>query len=326
MLAYNEFWEFSVGRADVPPCGLLILNKPRGMSSRQAVNVLQRLARPAKAGHAGTLDPLAAGVLVVCVGGATRLIEYVQRMPKRYIGTFLLGRQSPTEDIEGELSELPAAPVPTREAIESAARGFVGRIEQRPPAFSALKLGGRPAYKLARQGKPVALKPRPVEIHRIDVVAYQYPELVLDVACGSGTYIRSLGRDLAESLGTAAVMSALVRTEIGGFRIEQSVSPGELTGDNWLAFLQPPLRAVEYLPRVQLSADEAARIRNGLTIEGGGGRGTGGGNLSPAASQSHNEVAAVDPAGQLVGILGPLSSGQWRPLRNLPVVPNGLTP
>ena len=249
----------------VPPCGLLNLKKPPGMTSRQVVNVVERLARPAKAGHAGTLDPLAAGVLVVCVGGATHFIKYVQRMPKRYTGTFLLGRQSPTEDVEGEVVELPHAPVPAREQIEAAAQRFVGRIEQRPPAFSALKIRGRPAYKLARRGESVALGPRPVDIYRIEVRSYCYPELVLEVECGGGTYIRSLGRDLAESLGTAAVMSALVRTAIGRFSVHEAADPGELTPDTWLTFLRPPLEAVD-LPRVQLSAAEATRIRNGLTI------------------------------------------------------------
>ena len=178
-----------------PPCGLLSLSKPSGMTSRQAVDVVQRLARPVKAGHAGTLDPLATGVLVVCVGGATHLIEYVQRMPKRYTATFLLGRQSPTEDVEGAVVELPHAPVPAGEQIEAAAQRFVGRIDQRPPAFSALKIHGRPAYKLARQGRPVTLQPRPVELYRIEVKSYRYPELILEVECGGGTYVRSLGRD-----------------------------------------------------------------------------------------------------------------------------------
>ena len=182
------------------------------MTSRRAVDLVERLARPAKAGHAGTLDPLATGVLVVCVGAATRLIEYVQRMPKRYRATFLLGRQSPTEDIEGEVTELPDAPIPTLDEIAAAAGRFVGRIAQRPPAFSALKVAGRRAYKLARAGQPPQLAPRPVEIFAAEIKSYQYPELVMEVECGSGTYIRSLGRDLAESLGTAAVMSALVRT------------------------------------------------------------------------------------------------------------------
>ena len=303
-----------------PPCGLLILNKPVGMTSRQAVNVVQRFVRPAKVGHAGTLDPLATGVLVVCLGGATRLIEYVQRMPKRYVGTFLLGRKSPTEDIEGDVVELPDAPVPARQEMESATRRFLGRIEQRPPAFSALKIHGRPAYKLARQGKPVELMPRPVEIHRLEVKAYEYPELVLEIDCGSGTYIRSLGRDLAESLGTAAVMSALTRTRIGTFRVEDAVDPHDLTRDNLPAHLLPPLRAVEYLPRVQLSADQARRIRNGLTIERSEEQGVRNDGKPLAVSREHEEIAAVDPDGRLVGILGPLDNRQWRSLRNLPTV------
>jgi tRNA pseudouridine55 synthase len=299
----------------------LNLNKPVGVTSRRAVDMVQRLARPAKAGHAGALDPLATGVLVVCVGGATRLMEYVQRMPKRYVGTFLLGRQSATEDIEGDVAELPNAPVPAREEIEAAAQRFIGRISQRPPAFSALKIRGRPAYKLARQGQPVALVARPIEIYRIAVQAYQYPELVLEIECGRGTYVRSLGRDLAESLGTAAVMSSLTRTAIGGFLLQQAVDPRELTADNWTAAVQTPLRAVGQLRRVQLSAEEATRIRNGLTIQLTGERATGeAGPLaaSPAAINTTEELAAVDADGQLVGILCPDTGGQWRTLRNLP--------
>jgi tRNA pseudouridine55 synthase len=287
---------------------LLVLNKPAGMSSRQAVNLVQRLSRPAKAGHAGTLDPLATGVLVVCVGGATRLIEFVQRMPKSYSGTFLLGRKSPTEDVEGEMVELPNAPVPMLEEITAAIPRFLGRIEQRPPVFSALKVKGRPAYKLARQGKQVELAARPIEIHRMTVKSYHYPELTLEIDCGSGTYVRSLGRDLAESLGTAAVMSALVRTRIGDFSIENALNPYDLSSDNLISHLQPPLRAVEYLPRAQLSEDETHRIRNGLTIE----------SKPLAASQEYSEFAAIDPAGQLIGVLTPMSDGRWRTLRNLP--------
>jgi tRNA pseudouridine55 synthase len=278
------------------------------MTSRRAVDMVQRLVRPAKAGHAGTLDPLATGVLVVCVGGATRFIEYVQRMPKRYVGTFLLGWQSPTEDVEGRLIELPNAPIPCLEEVQAAARNFVGRIEQRPPAFSALKIQGRPAYKLARQGKPVELAPRPVEIYRLEVKAYEYPKLVMEIDCSGGTYVRSLGRDLAESLGTAAVMSALVRTRIGAFHLEDSLDPSRLTGDTWLVDLQPPLRAVEYLPRVQLSADEATRVRNGLALE----------RQTLAASPECAEHAAIDLAGQLIGVLRPFADGRWRTVRNLP--------
>jgi tRNA pseudouridine55 synthase len=305
-------------------CGLLNLNKPGEMSSRQAVNLVERLTRPVRAGHAGTLDPLATGVLVVCVGAATRLIGYVQRMPKRYRGTFLLGRQSPTEDIEGEVSELRGAPHPTREQVVAAAARFVGRIEQRPPAFSAVKVAGRRAYELARRGRPPELAARPVLIYGIEVAAYQYPELVLNVTCGSGAYIRSLGRDLAVSLGSSAVMSALVRQAIGSFTLEDAVDPRELTRDNWMSLLQRPLRAIEYLPRVQLSGDDVQRIRTGLTIryrspladsQDGALPLTNGRNDGSAGVE---EIAALDPAGEFVGILTPGIAGQLRTLRNMP--------
>jgi tRNA pseudouridine55 synthase len=292
------------------PCGILNLHKPTELSSRQAVNLVQRLVRPARAGHAGTLDPLATGVLIVCVGAATRLIGYIQRMSKRYTGTFLLGRQSPTEDVEGEVTELPDAPVPTHEQIIAAAAQFVGRVQQRPPAFSALKVAGRRAYDLARRGQQPQLPPRPVDVYRIDVVAYQYPELTLDVQCGSGTYIRSLGRDLAESLGTAAVMSALVRTSIGRFHLADAVNPRELNNDNLPGLLHPPLRAVDYLPRVRLSADQVRRLQTGLTI-------------TPTVEWETpetvgNEIVAVDPSGTFIGILTPSPTGALKTLRNMP--------
>jgi tRNA pseudouridine55 synthase len=293
------------------PCGILNLHKPAEMTSRQAVDLVQRVTWPAKAGHAGTLDPLATGVLVVCVGAATRLIGYVQRMPKRYTGKFLLGRRSPTEDVEGDVTELPDAPIPTREEIVTAAGRFVGRIKQRPPAFSALKVAGRRAYKLARQGQQPQLAARPVEVYCIAVAAYQYPELVLDVQCGGGTYIRAIGRDLAESLGSSAVMSALVRSSIGSFSLEAAVDPRELNGENLARLLQPPLRAVEYLPRVRLSADEVTRLRHGLTIAW-----KAAGGAKPATG---HEIVALDPAGELVGILTPDAAGQLRTLRNMPI-------
>jgi tRNA pseudouridine55 synthase len=292
------------------PCGILNLHKPAEMTSRQAVDLVQRLVRPARAGHAGTLDPLATGVLIVCIGAATRLIGYVQRMPKRYTGTFLLGRQSPTEDVEGDVTELPDAPRPTREQIVAAAGRFVGRIQQRPPAFSALKVAGRRAYDLARRGQQPQLPPRPVEVYSIEVVAYQYPELIVDVQCGSGTYIRSLGRDLAESLGTAAVMSALVRSSIGGFLLADAVNPRELNSDSLPRLLHPPLRAIDYLPRVRLSADQARRLQCGLSIAP---------NVEWLSQETTgDEIVAVDPSGVLVGILTPSPGGGLQTLRNMP--------
>ena len=154
------------------------------------------------------------------------------------------------------------------------------------------------------------LAARPVDIFRIEVVSYQYPELVLEVECGSGTYIRSLGRDLAESLGTAAVMSALERIAIGRFRKEDALKPHDLKRDNWQRFLLPPLAAVEDLPRVQLSAAEVTRIQNGLTVERK--------SLAVLHEESPAEIVAVDPTGELVGILTQDANNQWRVLRNMP--------
>jgi len=290
----------------VAPYGILNLNKPPAVTSRDVVNQIQRLVRPAKVGHAGTLDPLATGVLVVCVGAATRLIEYIQRMPKGYTGTFLLGRSSPTEDIEGEVTELDNPPVPTREQIVAAAAALVGHIEQRPPIYSALKVDGQRAYALARKGKEVKLKPRPVTIHRLDVEAYNYPQLTLNIECGSGTYVRSLGRDLAESVGTAAVMSALVRTKVGCFDLSESLGPHQITQENWTDHLLPASRAVESLSRIELSADEITEIRNGRMIP------------RDVGPDDAKEFAAIDATGRLIAILIRRGEGLLGPLRNLP--------
>lgn len=288
----------------MPPHGVLNLNKLPGVTSRRVVDRVQRLARPAKAGHAGTLDPLASGVLVVCVGAATRLIEYVQRMPKRYTATFLLGRESPTDDIEGEVAELPDPPVPDREQLRAAAQRFVGRIEQRPPAYSAVKVGGRRAYDLARRGEEVRIKARPVTVHRIDVIDYTYPRLTLDILCGSGTYVRSLGRDLAESLGTKAVMSALERTAIGEFRVDEAADAERLTPENWLEHLRPPLAAVGTLAQVELRDEQVEAVRHGRTIR------------LPAGLHGQAELAAIDAGGRLVAILT-RRGGAFRPSRVL---------
>ena len=282
----------------VPVAGLLNLNKPAGITSRDVVDVVQRLARPAKAGHAGTLDPLATGVLMVCVGAATRLIEYVQRMPKRYVGTFLLGRSSTTEDVEGDVTLLANPPIPTAAEVEAAARKFVGTSLQRPPVFSALKVAGKRAYDLARRGEAVELTPRPIEVYGLRVVRYEYPELVLEIDCAGGTYVRSLGRDLAESLGTAAVMSALVRTAIGPWTVESAIDPRTLTAFDWQERLEPLRKAVSGLPLRKLTAAEVVRVCQGQFI-------------TAAMPVGTPEIAAIDAGGQLVAILVPRGPGQW---------------
>ena len=283
--------------------GLLNIDKPAGMTSRDAVNLVERLARPAKVGHAGTLDPLATGVLVMCIGTATRLIEYVQRMRKRYVGTFLLGRHSPTEDIEGDVTLLSAPPVPTLEQIDAAAKQFVGSLMQRPPAFSALKVSGQRAYDLARRGEAVELAPRPIDVYSLAVTHYEYPKFVLEIECGGGTYVRSLGRDLAAALGTAAVMSVLSRTAIGPWSVDSAIDPCSLNAADWSSHLEPLTKAVADLPARKLTEAEIVRVRQGLSIP-----------ISGRAAG--DEIAAIDHGGQLIAILVPRGSEQWGPAKN----------
>jgi tRNA pseudouridine55 synthase len=296
--------------------GILNINKPAGRTSRAVVDLVERIARPARAGHAGTLDPLASGVLVICVGRATRLIEYVQRMPKSYRATFLLGRCSDTDDVEGEVAEIADAPRPTREQLDAAVTRFQGTIQQRPPSYSALKVSGRRAYELARAGQSVTLAPRSVTIHRIEVERYEYPELQLEIECGSGTYVRALGRDLAAAVGTGAVMSALERSAVGGFSIGDAVTLDELTADTLPRWLQPAIVAVADLPRLELDESELAEIRHGRTIAPPAGATIGAVGSQAAQAVSTAEWAAVDSSGQLVAIVQEKRAGQLGPAKN----------
>ena len=272
--------------------GLLNINKPSGITSRAVVDRVQRLVRPVKAGHAGTLDPLAQGVLVVGLGPATRLVPYVQQMPKTYRATFLLGRTSASEDTETEVTEIADAPRPTAAEIAEACRALTGEIQQRPPAYSAVKVAGRRSYALARAGESPELAARPVTIYRLGVLAYNYPELMLDIECSSGTYVRSLGRDLAESLGSGAVMSALVRTAIGQFTLASAIEIGTLDRERLDSSLLPAGETVRQLPHLVLEAADIERLVRGQLID------------SPAASVA-SEIAGVDAAGRLIAILHP---------------------
>ena len=299
--------------------GVLILNKPQGMTSRKALNYVQRLAKPAKVGHAGTLDPLAVGVLVVCIGSATRLIEYVQRMPKKYQATFLLGRTSDTEDVQGKVEILPDTREPDLEELVKAASQLTGRIMQRPPVYSALKLNGKRAYDLARRGEDVELKARPIDVYRFEILRYNYPEVEALIQCGSGGYVRSLGRDMAESLGTGAVMSALTRTAIGDYRIEEASDPTELTPENWRERILPSLGAVATIPSITLQTEEIARLHCGQFLEGETvdkitkeleGR---------EGASPQDEWAAVAPNGQLAAIVQLRPDGKYGAKRNFPM-------
>ncbi|MCC6493974.1 MAG: tRNA pseudouridine(55) synthase TruB [Pirellulales bacterium] len=311
--------------------GVVNLCKPAAWTSRDAVNRVQRLVRPAKVGHAGTLDPIAEGVLVVCVGAATRLIEYVQRAPKEYRATFLLGQRSPSDDVETQAEAIDDAPQPTREELTAALPRFTGAIEQRPPAYSAVKIDGQRAYMLARRGEAVDIATRTVEVYGLQVERYDYPVLVLSIRCGGGTYVRSLGRDLAESLGTCAVMTQLVRTAVGDFRVEEAIDPRGVDAMRLRTALAPPLAAVGDLPRVELTAEQLDHVRRGGLIDEAALKGSGlASDWEVRLPSSHLvanesrrrlagkpiELAAVDHAGNLVAILKQARPGLLRPSPN----------
>lgn len=247
--------------------GILNVDKPQSMTSRDVVNVVQRVIRPVKVGHAGTLDPLATGVLVLPVGRATRLTELIHRVRKTYVGTFELGKVSDTEDIEGEVRKSEVVDVPDCQRVQDVVSRFAGVQQQMPPAYSALKVNGVRAYDLARRGQKVELQTREIEIFQIDVLTYEFPVLIIKVECSSGTYIRSLGRDIGEQLRTGAVMTALKRTGIGHCKIDQAVAPEFVTAEAVAAALQNPLEILGDFHQTVLQEHQQKELYHGRRIE-----------------------------------------------------------
>ncbi len=272
--------------------GLLVIDKPGGITSRDAVNRVQRwFPRKTKIGHTGTLDPLATGVLVVCVGAATRLADYVQAMGKSYASRFRLGAHSTTDDADGTITETPNA-VPSREQIDAALAAFVGTVEQVPPAVSALKLNGVRAYERARQGKDVALGARAVRIDAVRVTGFAWPWLDVEVDCGKGTYIRSIARDLGAKLGCGGLVQTLRRTRVGPFAAEQGLC---LEADPASVKLLPMSAALAGMERVTLTADEVRRLRQGQRIASASA-------VETPQPKDGTEVIVLDEIGELVGI------------------------
>jgi tRNA pseudouridine55 synthase len=291
--------------------GVLNLNKPGGMTSRDVVDLIARpLGKKIKVGHAGTLDPLASGVLVVCVGPATRLIEYVQRMPKSYRTVVRLGATSDTLDADGQV-QIEANPrIPTEAEILDALSAQVGTIDQVPPQFSALKVEGKRAYDLARIGQSVKLAARPVRIDRVELMAYTWPLLELEVDCGSGTYIRSIARDLGEALHCGGLVEVLIRTRIGSFLQSDAIDPTGLAIDAVLVQLQPIETALGDLPRLAISQEQVDAITMGKALPA---------REVEGAEAFEGEAALIGPTGSLVAIAevgGPLKA--VRPRRVLP--------
>jgi tRNA pseudouridine55 synthase len=209
--------------------GLLILDKPLGWTSADCCRYIRKGTRGAKVGHAGTLDPLATGVLVLCLGRTTKLIDSLMASEKRYLAEIDLAHTSPTDDLEAEPVPVPDARPPTPDAVRDSLRSFTGSIMQRPPGHSAVWIDGRRSYHLARKGEEVLLSARPVQIHSVDILSYDWPRLTIDVRCGKGTYIRSLARDLGRSLGVGGMLTALRRTASGAYTVEHARDPRTIT-------------------------------------------------------------------------------------------------
>jgi tRNA pseudouridine55 synthase len=251
------------------PDGILNLNKPRGPTSHDIVGRVRRLTGIRRVGHAGTLDPMATGVLVLCLGKATRVVEYLMASRKAYTARVRLGESTNTYDAEGEVMERAQVDV-DRAQVEAALAPFRGNIMQAPPMFSAVKRGGVPLYRLARQGIEVERQPRPVEIFELELRAWELPDFTLDIACSAGTYVRSLAHDVGEALGCGAHLTALTRLASGGFRLEDSITIDEFESaaseDRWREFLLPIHAALAHFPAVQLDPEPATRLCNGQAI------------------------------------------------------------
>jgi tRNA pseudouridine55 synthase len=253
--------------------GVLVVDKPAGPTSHDVVALVRRLTGVRRVGHGGTLDPFAAGVLPVFVGRATRLVEYHLGDEKSYRAVVAFGARSTTDDLEGEFTPGEASRV-GREQVEAALEAFRGPIEQVPPSFSAVKIGGRKAYELARHGATPELRPRHVEIRQLDLEAWEEtgerPTATLFVRCTAGTYVRSLARDLGEHLGSGAYLAALTRTASGPFRVEDAhplaVVQARLGEGRAGALLLPVDAGLDAYPRVTLPAAELAALAQGKVV------------------------------------------------------------
>lgn len=252
--------------------GVLVVDKPVGLTSHDVVQIIRRGTGIRRAGHTGTLDPRASGVLVVLIGPAVRLSEYVSASDKRYQATIRLGSSTDTYDAEGRVTSSASVDSITEEQFEQALSRFIGEIEQVPPPYSAVKVKGRKAYDMARDGEEVPLEPRLIHVYNLELLEWDPPEAVVDVFCSSGTYVRSLANDLGDVLGCGAHLVGLRRTKSGRFTLRDAVSLRRLQDSfhagEWYKFLIPAAEALGDWPMVELNAEEVELIRHGHRVPG----------------------------------------------------------
>src|SRR4029453_13807530 len=286
--------------------GLVIVDKPQGWTSHDVVGRMRRLAGARKVGHAGTLDPMATGVLVLGINKATRLLTYIVGTSKTYTATIRLGESTVTADAEGEAASTQSPAAVTEEAVRAGVAALTGEIQQVPSSVSAIKVNGERAYARVRSGEEVKLAARPVTIHRFDVHSItridggRVVDVDVTVECSSGTYIRALARDLGNALGVGGHLTALRRTQVGPYTIEQARTLEELAGE--LEVLDMSLAARSLMPNRELSDEETTEISFGRRIAAGPGAGT------PDAAPAEKPAAAFAPSGEPVALLADTGS------------------
>jgi len=284
--------------------GVLVVDKPVGLTSHDVVQIIRRGTGIRRAGHTGTLDPRASGVLVILIGPAVRLSEYVSASDKRYQATIHLGSSTDTFDADGRItSSFPVDSI-TEEKFNEMLQQFVGEMEQVPPPYSAVKVKGRRAYEMAREGEEVNLAPRIIKVYSLEVLEWAPPEAVVDVYCSSGTYVRSLANDLGNALGTGAHLVGLRRTKSGRFTLRDAVPLRRLQeafdAGNWYRNLIPAAEALADWPMVELDADQVELIRHGHRV--------------PAEAGQTGWARGVSQQGDLVGLLEVDDATQeWQP-------------
>ena len=281
--------------------GFLNVKKPVGVTSRDVVNRVQRLIRPVKVGHTGTLDPLASGVLVLAIGPATRLAKYLLHHSKHYRGQFQLGCSSPTDDTEVDLTYLSAAPKVSEAEMVAVLPRFRGTIRQRPPAYSAVKVNGQRSYRLARKGEDVELPEREVTIHELELSRFQTPEFELKIHCSGGTYVRALGRDIGTHLGSAAVMTGLIRTGVGRFLIRDSLDFDAIDQSAVRQNLLSPLECLPDISQVTVGGESLKELSVGRSLK---------------LDKTCDLLAAVDDKGRLIALMVHKEGEGYRPSTN----------
>jgi tRNA pseudouridine55 synthase len=283
--------------------GVLVVDKPVGLTSHDVVQIIRKGTNIRRAGHTGTLDPRASGVLVILIGPAVRLSEYVSASDKRYQAIIRLGTTTDTYDADGHITS--SAPVNITEAqFENTLKQFIGEIEQIPPPYSAVKVKGRKAYEMAREGEEVDLQPRKIQVYNLELLEWAPPEAVIDVYCSSGTYVRSLAHDLGKSLGCGAYLVGLRRTKSGRFTLRDAVPLRKLReafeAGNWYQYLIPAAEALSDWPALELSVDQVEAVRHGHRV--------------PAEPNSSGMARGISEQGELVALLEvDLTTMEWQP-------------